>query len=221
MGALEERTGRIMGRQAWRWFALIALWVTASGCFRGGGQDARIDYYIPQYETPVVQGLAPLDAVIRLERFSVAPPYNTSRIVFSQNAYERDTYNYHRWRANPGDLVAYFLARDFRESGLFQAVLPYDSRFSASCVLEGAVDEFFERDGPEVWEAVLAVSITLMADQEPDVSRRVLYQEAYREEEACTRKNPLALTEAMSRAMERLSRRILVDVHRVLDPGTE
>ena len=183
-----------MGKQTWSWVVLIALGVSLCGCFPGAQNKSRIDYYVLEYEPPSDQDLERLSAVIRLERFSVAPPYNTSRIVYRQNAYERDTYNYHRWRAHPGDMVSYFLARDFREAGVFQAVLPHDSRFSASCVLEGAVEEFYERDGPETWEAVLGVSITLIAEQEPDVSRRVLFQESYSEQEACSRKNPVGLS---------------------------
>jgi hypothetical protein len=78
------------------------------------------------------------------------------------------------------------------------------------------VEAFYERDGADRWEAVLALSVTLIAEGEPDVSRRVLHQESYREVEPCVRKNPRSVSEAMSRAMERASRRIVTDLHRVL-----
>lgn len=183
-----------------------------------GKPKERIDHYVLEYEAHRIPDLEPVPVVVRLERFSVAPQYNTSRIVYRDREFARETYNYHRWRANPGDLVTHFLSRDFRESGLFKAVFEAGSRFPASCVLEGSVEEFFERDGAEQWEAVLALNVTLLAEGEPDVSRRVLYQKTYRDSEPCARKNPTALSEAMSRAMARVSRAVIEDVYRVFNP---
>ncbi|MGM0663578.1 MAG: ABC-type transport auxiliary lipoprotein family protein [Thermodesulfobacteriota bacterium] len=203
-------------RARW-WVWGIVLAISAGGCSGMGKPKERVDHYVLEYEAPDIPGLEPIQAVVRLERFSVAPQYNTNRIVYRDQEFARETYNYHRWRTNPGDLVTHFLARDFRESGLFRAVLPAGSRFSASCVLEGSVEEFFERDGAEQWEAVLALSVTLLAEGEPDVSRRVLHQGTYRDSEPCVRKNPRALSEAMSRAMARVSRAIIEDVYHFLN----
>lgn len=196
---------------------LLILPVILFGSCAGVGKPMdQIEYYVLEYETPRIADPDPVSAVVRLERFSVAPQYNTSRIVYRDREFARNTYNYHRWRANPGDLVTHFLARDFRESGLFKAVLPTGSRFSASCILEGTVEEFFEWNGPEQWEAVLAISVVLVAEGEPDLSRRVLFQGTYRDSEPCAMKNPRALSEAMSRAMARVSEAVIKDVLDVL-----
>lgn len=195
---------------------VVVLALLLGSCFRSGKPADQVEHYVLEYDVPRIEGLSPLPVVVRIERFSVAPPYNSGRIIYRENAYKRESYNYHRWRANPGDQVTNFLGRDFRETGLFKAVLHHESRFSASCVLEGAVEEFYERDSENAWEAVLGVSVTLIADKEPDISKRILFQGSYREKEQCTRKNPRALSEAMSRAMSRVSRRIIEDVHKTL-----
>ena len=54
-----------------------------------------------------------------MERFQVAPFYNTTNIIYKEASIKRNAYHYHKWRANPEDLVTYFLARDLRETGLF------------------------------------------------------------------------------------------------------
>jgi cholesterol transport system auxiliary component len=204
-------------RERSRWWVLAVVLALGAGACAGMGETPeRIDYYVLEYEPPSLPGLEPVDEVIRLERFSVAPSYNTERIVYRESAFQRDTYNYHRWRANPGDLVSYFVLRDLRRSGLFQAVLPQDTRLPATCSLEGIVEEFFERDSEERWEAVLTLSVTLLVEGEPDVSRRVLHQATYHEVEPAERKNPGAFTEAMSRATARVSTRILEDIHQAL-----
>jgi len=173
----------------------------------------QIEYYTLEYEIPPGADLEPLPYVVRIERFEVAPTYNTSRIIYREGSFRREAYVYKRWRSNPGDLVTYFLNRDIKGSGLFRAVLPHDSRFPSSFVIEGSVDEFFEWDTTTVWTAVLTLSITLMAENEPDVSRRILLQKTYQLREACQAKNPAALAEAMSRAMARVSGEIIKDLY--------
>jgi ABC-type uncharacterized transport system auxiliary subunit len=116
--------------------------------------------------------------------------------------------------------MTFFLARDMKESGLFKAVLPGDSGIPVTHMMEGSVDEFLEWDTEQTWKAVLAVSITLMVEKEPDISKKVLYQKTYRTEEACKQRNPRALAEAMSRAMARVSEHIIRDVYRSLS-GTD
>jgi hypothetical protein len=72
--------------------------------------------------------------------------------------------------------------------------------------LEGSVEEFFEWETEEVWKAVLAVSLTLLAEGEPDISKKVLFQKTLSSSKACKQKNPVGFAEAMSEAMAEVSR---------------
>ncbi|MFC1868615.1 ABC-type transport auxiliary lipoprotein family protein [Thermodesulfobacteriota bacterium] len=173
----------------------------------------RIEYYTLEYAPTQLTDMEPLPGAIRVERFTVAPIYNTTRIIYRDQSFKRDAYVYHQWRVNPGDLVTYLLNRDIRHSGLFRAVLPYDSRVASSYILEGSVDEFFERDDAGNWNAVLSLSITLMAENEPDISKRILFQKSYHRTEACNLRHPQALAEAMSLAMSRISKEIVNNIH--------
>jgi cholesterol transport system auxiliary component len=154
--------------------------------------------------------------VLRVERFQVAPVYDTSRIIYRQKPFTRDVYNYHRWRSNPGNLVSYFLVRDLRQSEAFKSVITREGSLKSSHVIEGTVDEFYEHDGNDSWKAVLSVSITLMAKNEPDVSKKILLNKKYSTRETCRQKNPQALAEAMSKAMSKLSASIFTDVYNAL-----
>lgn len=176
----------------------------------------KVDYYTLEYGPSPPENLSPLDEVIQVRRFSVAAPYNMTRIVYRDDGFRRKSYDYHKWRANPGDLATYFLLRDMRNSELFRAVLTEDSKMPFSYMLEGSVDEFLEWDAEPSWIAVLTLTVTLMAEKEEDDHRRILYQKTYRDEEPCARKHPAALAEAMSRAMSRISTRITKDIHRRL-----
>ena len=193
-----------------------------SACFFVGGCTSlkeprnKIQYYTLEYASPGITGLQSFPVALKVERFTVAPAYNTNRIIYRDKSFKRDEYFYYKWRSNPGDLVTYFLSRDIRDSGLFKAVLPQGSGFQYSYVLEGSVDEFLEWDSEQAWDAVLSISITLMAANEPDVSKRILFQKSYSEKKACTQKNPEGLAQAMSLAMAEISRKAIMDIYSLL-----
>jgi ABC-type uncharacterized transport system auxiliary subunit len=194
---------------------IFALSMTACATMRQPSE--KIDFYTLEYASPKLENLKPIPATIRVERFPVAPMYNSTRIIYRDMAFKRDAYTYREWRANPGDLVTYFLARDLRESGLFEAVSPYGSRMEAQYVLEGSVDEFFESDTDKDWRAVLALSTTLMVDNEPDISKRIIFQKTFRSTKPCRQKNPMGVAQAMSEAMEEISGEIIRTVYDALE----
>ena len=103
-----------------------------AGCSALKKPKPKINLFTLEYTVPKMEGLKPLDAVIRVDRFGVAPPYNSNRMVFQDNSFKRDEYIYSKWIANPGDFATYFLARDLRDSGLFKAVFTYKSHLAAT-----------------------------------------------------------------------------------------
>ncbi len=121
-----------------------------------------------------------------------------------------------KWRANPGDLVTYFLARDLRGTGLFNGVFILSSKHPASHIIDGTLDQFYQESIDNSWQAVLSVNITFMLDYEPDISKRILFQKEYTSKKQCEQKNPKALAEAMSQAMAEISKTIIKDIHHSL-----
>lgn len=199
----------------------LGLPLLLGACLNLKQPSKKIAFYTLEYDPPQIADLEPLPLVLRMERFSIAPTYNTNLIIYRDSSFKRDSYVYHKWRTNPGALVPHFLSRDIRQSGLFEAVLHHESRFPFSYMLEGSVDEFFEWDLEETWNAVLSVSITLMAENEPDVSKRIIFQKTYGSRKACKQKNPRALAEAMSWAMAEVSRNIIKDIYYHLKDRTQ
>jgi len=195
----------------------LSVLLIIGGCIDLKQPKNKIQYYTLGYSSPSITGLKPLPVTLKIERFSVAPAYNTNRIIYGNQSFERNEYFYYKWRSNPADLVTYFLSRDIRASGLFRAVLPQGSGFPFSYLLEGSVDEFFELDEAESWNAVLSITITLMAANEPAVSKSVLFQKSYSVKKACKHKNPQGLAQAMSLSMGEISKEVIKDIYLVVN----
>jgi ABC-type uncharacterized transport system auxiliary subunit len=201
---------------------VLILWLTICltlclfACLNLKRSRNKIEYYTLEYDSPAPQNRLRLSDAIRVDQFTVSPMYNTNRIIYRNGSFKREAYVYYKWRTTPGDVVTYFLRRDMQNSGLFKAVVSRDSRLPSAYILEGTVDEFLEWDKKNSWEALLSVSITFMHENEPDISKKILFQKTYHVTKPCRQKNPKALAEAMSLAMSEISEQIILDIYTII-----
>jgi cholesterol transport system auxiliary component len=197
-------------------FTLIAALLFCA-CANVGRPAKKMEYYTLEYDAPSSGAdLEKVPFTIRISRFQVSPLYNSDKIIYRDTPFSRNEYYYRKWRANPGDTTTYFLKRDLQQSALFTAVFGHENRFAGEYLLEGAVDEFFEQDHPDYWEAVLSITIALIKAGEPDVGQRVIFQKTYRARKPCRQKNPKSLSEAMSLAMAQVSEQVIRDIVQAL-----
>jgi len=200
-------------------FLFLSLPILFGACVSLKQPVNKIEYYTLEYPSPQIKTLHPLPYVIRMDRFTVAPPYNTSQIIYRDQSFKRNAYVYYRWQTNPGATVTTLLKRDIKNSGLFKAVLNPGSRFSSQYMIEGTVDEFFEWDTQNAWKAILTVSIILTEKNKNDIKNSILYQKTYRKAEICQQKKPKAVAEAMSQALSKISEEMIIDVYDCLNTG--
>ena len=205
-----------LGKKVFIPFLSGLLFLGINGCVTPPQPSPKTDYYTLEYDPVTTDLPGPVQSIIRVERFQVAPFYNTTNIIYKEASFKRNAYHYHKWRANPGDLVTYFLARDIRETGLFNGVFILSSKYPASHIIDGTLDQFYQESIDNSWQAVLSVNITFMVDYEPDISKRILFQKEYTSKKQCEQKNPKALAAAMSQAMAEISKTIIKDIHHSL-----
>ncbi|MEJ2098116.1 MAG: ABC-type transport auxiliary lipoprotein family protein [Deltaproteobacteria bacterium] len=191
--------------------SIVAILLT--GCISLHQTQPPVEFYTLEYDPPAFQETAPLPFIIKIEPFSTSPVYDSERMALKKQKFKRDEYVYHKWRALPGEMVAAFLARDFAESGRFQAVIASESVPTYSHLLAGHVEEFFKLQENGSCRAVLAVQITLSGLMHRNLQDAVLLQKRYARSEACPDSTPAAFVEAMSRAMQRVSGQIIQDVY--------
>jgi ABC-type uncharacterized transport system auxiliary subunit len=189
---------------------ILMLALIGCGAARTTAPDVR--YYTLEYDSPTLTGQQ-AKAIIALNRFGVAPEFNTGNIVYRDLSFGRQEYAYHQWRSAPQALAADYLRRDLQQSGLFLAVNQSGSSLSATHQIEGMVEEWMEVDGEDRWMATASLTITLIDLRARAIPEQVLFQRTYRGSEPAAKKNPGSVVEAMSRVMRTLSGRIIADVH--------
>ncbi len=142
--------------------------------------------------------------IVAVELLSADAAYDDPRMVYRENPYRLDYYEYHRWSAPPGMMVTDALRQGLQRTGRFsQVVGGYAPR--ADVVLMGrvvALEEVDDEDGS--WSARLVLD--LYAQRTSD--GRVVWSGLIEEREPVSAREPEGVVRALSRAMARAVTRV-------------
>ena len=193
-------------------FCLILL----TGCLNLQRPARYVEQYTLEYPSPEISGLAFIETSVTLSRFQEARAFNSSAMIYRPEPFKMDSYQYHRWRVHPADLVGDPLLRDLRKSALFQAVFSHLDPQEGGFLLEGGVEEFLEIEEQGQRQAVLAMNVTLLDSAAKNLPDRVLFQKQYRFQEPLEEKSPRGLAKSLSQAMRKFSEALIRDVHEAI-----
>jgi ABC-type uncharacterized transport system auxiliary subunit len=191
--------------------AIFLCFLLVQGCFPAGNATRPIEFYVLEYASPAPKG-AQVDAAVKVDRFSAGRLYDSAAMVYRPESYKVASYNYHKWRASPGDMVSDYLARDFQNSGLFRAVFSYHQPEAARFVVGGTVEEFAETRENGAWKSRLGLRVTLLDRSRAALTEQVVVQKDYTVSEAMGGESPEAFAAGMSAAMAGASAEIIADV---------
>jgi uncharacterized lipoprotein YmbA len=176
-----------------------------------GGKVPETRFYqlaAPAAKAAAADAAKDVDLVLVLEPLSVDDAYQDERIVYRTSPYRLDYYQYHRWSAAPGTLIADYLEQALERSGRFRAVVR-ESTESAPAVLSGRVIALEEVDeSPARWLGKVTVELTLKDAQ----TGAVLWTDQLAETEPLPAQTPEGLARALSAAMDRIAKRAIPEI---------
>ncbi len=205
---LRMRDGRCRPGRA----LLLLSMVLMTGCSLGAKHSYPVNQYTLEYPSPFSKEFTPINEFVKVEQFSVAQTFNTSAMIYKEGPNLRNMDPYNRWRTKPGEMAAENLVRDLRNCGLFRAVISYSESEEARYLLEGQVDEFLEVSEKDGRMAVLGLNLTLFDLKKRNTVEKVIFQRDYRRVEPYPDKTSAAFAQGMSRAMEKISKQIILDL---------
>ena len=204
---------KIRGNRCWPNLALLMLpMVLLTSCSLGAKPSYKVNQYTLEYPSPFLKEFTSVNELIKAEQFSVAQTFNTSAMIYKEGPNLRNVDPYNRWRTKPGEMAAEYLVRDLRNCGLFRAVISYNGSEETRYLLEGQVDEFLEANEKDGRKAVLGLNVTLLDLTKRNTAEKVIFQRDYKAVQPCIEKTPAALAQGMSKAMEKISGQIILDL---------
>lgn len=199
----------------------VLCFLTIVGCVSSGKPAYSVERYLLSYTAPSFSQQAKLPAFIKFNRFSSAAVYNTTNMIFRNDPYSLDSFNYSRWAVYPADMLCDDLLADMRTSGLFRAVYSRHEADEGRFVISGSVDEFYLRIDKDKKTAVVGISISLQDTRERETGKKMMFQKKYFREEVLADSSPRGYCQAASGAMQVLSRDIITDVYTAVKAAAE
>ncbi len=201
-------------RQTAALFFLSFLCLTLiTGCLGRTKAPFVMDQYTLDYPAPAASVSQTAQETIRVERFAVAPAFNSTAMVVKKGQYRFDTYNYSRWRVNPADMLTGFVLRDITRAGIFKATYSYYDSDLSRYILEGYIDQFCESPEGSPGKALLSVRFTLVDTSQKNPVEQVVFQKQYAHSAAMNDRSPEGLAAALSEAMKDLSAKLVSDIN--------
>jgi uncharacterized lipoprotein YmbA len=192
--------------------AAAAALAAAAAC---GGKVPQTRYYQLAAPAAAPVAVAAADApagrgelVIAIEPLAADEAYQDERIVYRTSPVRLDYYEYHRWSAPPGVLIAGYLEGALERTGRFRAVVRELSA-GAHVVLGGRVVAIEEVDeSPTRWLGRIAIELRL----EDARTGAMLWIGKLAETEPLAEQSPEGLARALSVAMERIAARAIPEI---------
>ncbi len=190
--------------------------VIIPGCIGSGKPLFQAQNYLLDYPAPFFKELTGIDDTISVSRFTIAAAFNNNNMIFIENNYSLDSFNYNRWAVNPADMVGDNLLRDLQGSGLFRAAFSRYAADEGRYILQGGITEFFLRKDKNGNIAIISLEIALKDSRQREATKRILFQKKYYREELLKEQSPRGYCEAMSLALQNLSRQIMYDIYQTV-----
>jgi ABC-type uncharacterized transport system auxiliary subunit len=192
---------------------LMILSFLIAGCAGLGKPQYNVEKYLLSYPAPSWNQLDKLAASVKFNRFSIAAAYNSTSMIFRNDAYSIDSFNYSRWAVNPADMIADSLLGDMRGSGQFLAVFSRQEADEGRFTISGGIEEFLLRIDKNNKTAVISITISLQDMREKETGKRMMFQKKYVREEPLQDPSPRGYCQTASRAMQVISREIISDIY--------
>jgi uncharacterized lipoprotein YmbA len=179
--------------------ALIAL----AGC---GGAVKYPNYYAlhipPPPDPPAQEGVR---ASLAVREFRSPAYLHQGAIVYKTSPEQIGFYNYHRWAADPREVVTNAVTDRLRASGNFTQVKPYDGRSDVDYVLSGRIERLEEVD----YEGGVKVEVAISAQMTNLTTGAAVWTNTVDEIGTVGQRDVPAVVSEMNRTMERAIEKLL------------
>ncbi|MGE5844273.1 MAG: ABC-type transport auxiliary lipoprotein family protein [Syntrophaceae bacterium] len=195
---------------------LLAVVLLLGGCAAGAKTSAAVRQYALEYPSPAFGNLERVRDSIRVEPLSIARAFSSASMVYRSRPFVYGDDAYNRWKIRPSAMISDLLLRDMKSAGLFGGVFSGSDPESGDYTLGGVIEELYEQEEKDGSKAVLALNVTLLNRSRRNTGGLLGFQKSYRSVQAMETCDAESMARAVSKAMEALSREIILDTYQAM-----
>ena len=174
----------------------VILAALLGGCATQNVPQATIYTLQPDFDIAAEKGRPDSASVLKLAPIRSTRPFTSTRMLYTENGVEQNSYAYSRWSDSPVAMLQLQFTEGLNRSGLFQAVLPPVASAGSDLLLEGVLLDFSLHLDGERTAAVMAIRFLLSDDHR----RRVLGSQRFSARVPVDSPGPQAMALALNRA---------------------
>ncbi len=106
-------------------------------------------YTIEPQDTVAVGAATPLPYIVEVVDFTVAGPYNDTRIALRTDSHELEYYHYHQWAEPPSRAIRYYVWRVVHDANVFQVCQLRVAAGSPQLLVTGSINKLERVDDGE------------------------------------------------------------------------
>lgn len=196
---------------------LLAVVLLLGGCAAGAKTSAAaVRQYALEYPSPAFGNLGRVPDSIRVEPLSIARAFSSASMVYRSKPFVYGDDAYNRWKIKPSVMISDLPLRDMKSAGLFGGVFSGSDSESGDYALGGVIEELYEQEESNGGKAVFALHVTLLNRNRQNTVSRLIFQKNYRSVQIMETCDAESMARAMSKAMEALSREIILDTYQAM-----
>jgi len=196
----------------------LGLWAVVlllGGC-AAGAKTTAVRQYALEYPPPAFGNLEQVSDSIRVEPLSIVRAFSNASMVYRSRPFVYGDDAYNRWKIKPSVMISDLLLRDMKSAGLFGGVFSGSDSESGDYALGGVIEELYEQEEKDGGMAILALNVTLLNRSRQNTGSRLIFQKNYRSVQAMEACDAESMARAVSKAMEALSREIILDTYQAM-----
>ncbi len=201
------------------YFSLVLLgcvMLVHYGCLNLKQEVPQFKYFALEYAPPRAKTTGKLGISIRVGRFQANTLYGTDRIIIHARPFEHRYYTFERWVIEPGQMVSELIARDLETAKVFKSIQYGRPVCCFDFEIRGNIRKIAETVEAGQRRAVLEIRSLLVKNNRAAFDEQVIFDKVYVSQKRILEEGAIGLVNAMSKAMQEISEKLINDVYLAL-----
>lgn len=209
------KIGKVVIRRLMLLALALGIVLQFNSCISIKSDYPEINFYNLDQTATTAAAQQDLEIALMIRDFSIAAEYDSERILTKWEGLRIQRYFYHRWTADPAELITDYFTGTMSRSSVFSSVITPPTVIIPDYILEGEIIEmmaYSSEDEETENYVVLSLKMSLISTDPAKTEENVVMDKVYTTKVQRENEKAATIAPAFSNAASKLSREVLSDI---------